>query len=292
MTPSATHKTRSLAQSLAIQTQVHLPGTAGRLLKQIRDIERIAPLFVEAGLIRSVDRPRPLDVSAVGISTRTVVKRAAGGFLYAAAGSCVDIVVEENVVTTRGEDSVCEIDDIDYEDQAKRFQLIGMRQAYELADRALSSAEPYDIVLMDCPLLLYYFLANSEGNFMDVADQAAVSGYANEQTCSQWFGPFGHFEAPLPWHQWCSMILLQAEHVRPGLAANFQQVAKSLRGNQRHCRPTTLQQGVGGHGCAMGQTRHTGQRHATVGAQRLQAIDHRLRRVGRRRGHFMHRIRP
>ena len=154
MTPSATHKTRSLAQSLAIQTQVHLPGTAGRLLKQIRDIERIAPLFVEAGLIRSVDRPRPLDVRAVGISTRAVVKRAAGGFLYAAAGSRVDIVVEDNVVATRGEDSVCEIDDIDYEDQAKRFQLIGMRQAYELADRALSSAEPYDIVLMDCPLLL------------------------------------------------------------------------------------------------------------------------------------------
>ncbi|MDH3602232.1 MAG: hypothetical protein OEU26_21680, partial [Candidatus Tectomicrobia bacterium] len=119
-----------------------------------RDIERIAPLFVEAGLIRSVDRPKPLDVNAAGISTRVAVKRAAGGFLYAAAGSRVDLVVEDNVVATRDEDSVCEIDDIDYEDQSKRFQLIGMRQAYELADRALSSREPYDLVLMDCPLLL------------------------------------------------------------------------------------------------------------------------------------------
>jgi hypothetical protein len=50
--------------------------------------------------------------------------------------------------------------------------------------------------VMDCPLLLYYFLANAEGNFNDVADQAAVAGFANEQTCSQWFGPFGHFEDP------------------------------------------------------------------------------------------------
>jgi hypothetical protein len=66
----------------------------------------------------------------------------------------VDIAVEDNSVATRGEDSVCEIDDIDYEDQSKRFQLIGMRQAYELADRALSSGEQYDIVLLDSPLLL------------------------------------------------------------------------------------------------------------------------------------------
>lgn len=154
MSKSEEVRTRSLAQSLAIQTQINLPGTAGRLLKQIRDIERIAPLFVKAGLVRSVDRPRPLNISVAGISTRPAAKRAAGGFIYAAAASRVDIAVEDNVVATRGEDSVCEIDDIDYEDQSKRFQLIGIRQAYELADRTLSNDENYDIVLMDSPLLL------------------------------------------------------------------------------------------------------------------------------------------
>lgn len=154
MSTSQQSKTRSLAQSLAIQTQINLPGTAGRLLKQIRDIERIAPLFVKARLVRSVDRPKPLNVNVAGISTRTAAKRAAGGFLYAAAGSRVEIAVEDNAVATRGEDSVCEIDDIDYEDQAKRFQLIQVRQAYELAGRALSNGEHYDLVLMDSPLLL------------------------------------------------------------------------------------------------------------------------------------------
>jgi hypothetical protein len=150
----APQKTRSLSQSLAIQTQIHMPGTVGRLLKQIRDLEKLGPLFVQAGLVRSVQRTAPLTVDAAGISTKAVARRVAGGFLYAAAGSRIDIAVKDNVVATRAEDSVTDIDDIDYEDQSKRFQLIGIRQAYELADRALRSGEHFDLLLFDCPLLL------------------------------------------------------------------------------------------------------------------------------------------
>jgi len=130
MTSTSPYKSRSLAQSLAVQTQVHLAGTVGRLLKQIRDLERVAPLFVEARLVRSVDRPKPLTLNVAGVSTKQATRRVAGGFLYAAAGARSDISVHDNVVATRGEDSVCEIDDIEYEDQSKRFQLIGIRQAY------------------------------------------------------------------------------------------------------------------------------------------------------------------
>lgn len=148
------NKSRSLAQSLAVETQVNLPGTVGRLLKQIRDLERVAPMFVQAKLVRSVDRPNPMTLSVGGVSTKHAIRRVAGGFLYSAAGSRVDIGVQANVVSTRAEDSVCEVDDIDYEDQSKRFQLIGVRQAYELADRALKSGEHYDMLLLDCPLLL------------------------------------------------------------------------------------------------------------------------------------------
>ena len=46
--------TSSLSQTLAIQTQIHLPGTVGRLLKQIRDLEKIAPLFVTAPVLTRV----------------------------------------------------------------------------------------------------------------------------------------------------------------------------------------------------------------------------------------------
>jgi hypothetical protein len=62
--------------------------------------------------------------------------------------------VESSVVGTTGQDSSCEIDDIDYEDQSKRFQLIGVRQAYQMAAAALRSSDRPDLILLDCPLVL------------------------------------------------------------------------------------------------------------------------------------------
>ena len=116
----------SLAQTLAIQTQIHLPGTVGRLLKQIRELEQIAPLFVKAKLVRSVPRAKLLNVKVAGIATHHTDKTVAGGLLYISAGSRIDLSVDQNVVSTRDQDSVSEIDDIDFEDKSKRYQLIGM----------------------------------------------------------------------------------------------------------------------------------------------------------------------
>lgn len=143
-----------LAQRLAVQTQIHMPGTVGRLLNQIRNLEDLGPQFVQAGLVRGVERPRPLNVRASGIATRAAVRKTLGGFLYAAAAVRIDLAVEENIVATLGQDSTCEIDDIDYEEQSKRFQLIGVRQAYEMADAALRGAEPPELLVLDCPLVL------------------------------------------------------------------------------------------------------------------------------------------
>jgi len=50
--------------------------------------------------------------------------------------------------------------------------------------------------IMDCPLMLYYFLVNDQGAFDDIADQRAASGFASDQTCVQWFNGFGLFEDP------------------------------------------------------------------------------------------------
>lgn len=50
--------------------------------------------------------------------------------------------------------------------------------------------------IMDCPLFLYYLYFNSEGMYADVADQAAVTGFASEQTCISWNTNFGLFEDP------------------------------------------------------------------------------------------------
>ena len=144
---------RTLAQTLAVQTQIHLPGTVGRLLKQIRDLERVAPLFVKAGLVRPVDRPNPVNTRASGIATHASTTKAIGGFLYGAAACRCDLLVEHNAISTAGQDSACEIDDINFENQSKRLALAAMRQAYELADRAVVE-ERARLIYLDTPLVM------------------------------------------------------------------------------------------------------------------------------------------
>lgn len=144
---------QTLAQTLAVQSQIHLQGTVGRLLKQIRDLDRIAPRFVEAGLVRAVPRPTPINTRACGIATQSSTTKTIGGFLYAAAACRCDLLVEQNAISTAGQDSACEIDDINFENQSKRLTLAAMRQAYALADRAVSE-EWARVIYLDTPLIM------------------------------------------------------------------------------------------------------------------------------------------
>ncbi len=160
---------RTLAQTLAIQSQIHLPGTVGRLLKQIRDLERVAPLFVKAGLVRVVERPNPVNTRASGIATHASTTRTIGGFLYGAAACRCDLLVEQNAISTAGQDSACEIDDINFENQSKRLALAAMRQAYELADRAVAE-ERARLIYLDTPLVM-------DRGMVPPSDRAGDEGY-------------------------------------------------------------------------------------------------------------------
>jgi hypothetical protein len=186
---------RSLAQTLAVQSQVHLPGTVGRLLKQIRDIERVAPLFVKAGLVRAVERPNPVNIRAAGIATYASTTKTLGGFLYGAAAARCDVLVEHNVISTAGEDSACEIDDINYENQSKRLALAAMRQAYALADRAVAE-ERGRLIFLDTPLLMDRSMVPPANRAGDEGYQAAYAATLNT-IMSFWLR---HREHLFPWN--------------------------------------------------------------------------------------------
>ena len=147
-------KPTNLAQSLAIESQIRLPGSAGRLMKQIRDIESVAPLFRDAGLVKYVHRPAMIDLTVTGITTNSVIKKALGGFLFASAAVATTIAIEQNQISTRGSDSCSELDDIDFEAQRKRLDLIEMRLAYQLVERQLCSGHPARLILLDTPLFI------------------------------------------------------------------------------------------------------------------------------------------
>lgn len=185
----------TLAQTLAVQSQIHLPGTVGRLLKQIRDLERVAPLFVKAGLVRAVERPNPMNAKASGIATHASTTKTIGGFLYGAAATRCDLLVEHNAISTAGQDSVCEIDDINYENQSKRLALVAMRQAYELADRAVSE-ERSRFIFLDAPLLLDRGMVPPSNRPGDEGYKAAYAGTLNAIQ-SFWAR---HRERVFPWN--------------------------------------------------------------------------------------------
>lgn len=147
-------KTMNLAQSLAIDSQLRLPGSAGRLLKQIRDIEQVAPLFRDAGLVKAVPKPTVVNLRVAGIASKSCLDKALGGFIYASAAVRTDLLIEDNKVSTVGSDSVSELDDIDFEAQRKRLDLIEIRQAYQLVEKQLLSQELCDLILLDTPLFL------------------------------------------------------------------------------------------------------------------------------------------
>lgn len=147
-------KNSSLAQTLAIESQIRLPGSAGRLLKQIRDIESVAPIFRDLGLVRSVARPSVINVSVSGVATSSRIKKALGGFIYASAGVRTDMLIDENRVSTRGTDSVSELDDIDFEAQRKRLDLVEIRHGYQLVQRMLEAGLKAQLILLDTPLFI------------------------------------------------------------------------------------------------------------------------------------------
>lgn len=154
----------NLAQSLAIDSQLRLPGSAGRLLKQIRDIERVAPLFRDAGLVKPVPKPTIVNLKVAGIATRSCLDKALGGFIYGSAAVRTDLSIVDNKISTQGTDSVSELDDIDFEAQSKRLDLIEIRQAYALAEKLLQSGEHCDLILLDTPLFLARDMAPLDRN--------------------------------------------------------------------------------------------------------------------------------
>ena len=147
-------KTINLAQSLAIDSQLRLPGSAGRILKNIRDIEKIAPMFRDVGLVKPVPKLSIVDMNVAGISTRSCVTKALGGFIYVSAALRVDLLIEQNKLSSGATDSISELDDIDFEAQAKRLELIQIRQTYSLLEKIFNSAHSYNLILIDTPFFL------------------------------------------------------------------------------------------------------------------------------------------
>lgn len=216
----------SLVQTLAVQSQLNLPGTAGRLLKQIRDLENVAPRFVEAGLVLTVDRPASLDTRLSGISTRFTTAKLAGGFLFVCAAVRMDLRFDRNALATEGTDSASVIDDIDFLDQSKRLQLIEVRQAYEMADHAMKMEAPPRILLIEGPLVL-----NRSMVPLGKASQHAKEYERAAETIRAFWKQ--HESKLFPWNPAGTVVAGIATERLGAIAAISQQDLRSIEGQQQ-----------------------------------------------------------
>ncbi len=74
---------------------------------------------------------------------------------------------------------------------------------------------------------------------------------------------------------------------RPCLTTYFKQVSKAGRGDEGHFAMLALNQGIGAHGCAVGQTTNLAGAQTVRLQNRLQTINDRLFGRLRRRGQFV-----
>lgn len=93
-------------------------------------------------------------MNVAGISTRSCVTKALGGFIYVSAAVLIDLLIEQNKLSSGATDSISELDDIDFEAQAKRLELIQIRQTYSLLEKIFNSEHSYNLILIDTPFFL------------------------------------------------------------------------------------------------------------------------------------------
>lgn len=222
-----------LVRNLAVTTQIHLPGTAGRIAHQIRQLEAAAPTFERAGLVRKLQRPTPLNVRAAGIATACPPRqRLMGGFLYAAGAVRLDLIIEDNRISTGTQDSVCELDDIDHEDQRIRLQLIGIRQAYELASAAMQDGQKRDLILMDAPLLLSRSMVAPRN---DLVHRGHHQAYADARAAIERFWA-AHRDGLYPWNP-AGPVLVGVSTGRYGAILRVAQQDLRTDDGRRHILP-------------------------------------------------------
>src|SRR5690606_29078505 len=111
-------------------------------------------MFRDVGLVKPVPKLSMVDMNVAGISTRSCVTKALGGFIYVSAALRVDLLIEQNKLSSGATDSISELDDIDFEAQAKRLELIQIRQTYSLLEKIFNSAHSYNLILIDTPFFL------------------------------------------------------------------------------------------------------------------------------------------
>ena len=148
------YKGTSLAQSMAAKIQLGMRNTAGKLSNKMRYIDKIAPKLVGGGMVRTCHKINQLTINATGIATGHRTIDSFGGILYGAAAVRQDVFIEEGSIYKTRQESVVDVDEIDYLDTSQRLKYYDILNAYTLLEELMEEKDKPELVMIDVPLLL------------------------------------------------------------------------------------------------------------------------------------------
>ena len=167
-------KNVELAQSLAAAMQLRLPGTAGRVARKMRYIDKVAPRFRAGGLIRDVPEAHFERLWTVGVAAASNSIPAFGGVLYGAAALRQDVTLAEGKATPGYQDSQVDVADMTFVQVGNRLVWKEYRLVYSLLEDLFDEATLPDLILLDLPLLIVRGLH--------------VAALADDDVCDEWDG--------------------------------------------------------------------------------------------------------
>jgi hypothetical protein len=147
-------KSIQLSQSIAAALQLRLPGTAGRVARKMRYIDKVAPRFRAGGLIRDVPEMRFERLWAVGVASVSNSIPAFGGVLYGAAALRQDVNLVDGKATPSYQDSEVDVADMTFVQTSNRLIWKEYRLAYSLLEALFEDAALPDLIVLDLPLLI------------------------------------------------------------------------------------------------------------------------------------------
>lgn len=143
-----------IAQEMTAQLQLGLFGTVGKLARQLRSLDRIAPRLKEGGLVRRLEIDRDRQRTAIGISVAQRRIEAFGGLLYGAAALGHGMTTKGGDIAHTGQLSRMDVGDMSLLEAKKRLQWKSYGLVYDLLEELFEGGELPELLILDIPLVM------------------------------------------------------------------------------------------------------------------------------------------
>ncbi len=143
-----------LAQEITAQIQLGLFGTVGKLSKQLRAIDRVAPRLKEGGIIRKLIIDRNKRRRAVGLSVAHRKINAFGGLLYAIGALAHELNTAGSDISHSNQQSRMNVGDMNLLEADRRLKWKTYGLVYDLLEEVFADDPLPDLILLDIPLIM------------------------------------------------------------------------------------------------------------------------------------------